>query len=100
MARPDLLEKGNYFISSPKRVSFQEVSVAHMELRDAMKILRCGPKLRGACNTQVLRCSGIVAVLPLKLLGAEEFCVKILRPAPNGPVIVGSTGKMEDVHEI
>ena len=29
------------------------------------------------------RCSGIVAVLPLKLLGAEEFCVKILRPGPN-----------------
>ena len=39
-------------------------------------------------------------VLPLKLLGAQEFCVKFLRPAPNGPVIVGSTGKMEDVHEI
>ncbi len=33
MAPRNLLEKGNYFISSPKRVSFQEVSVAHMELR-------------------------------------------------------------------
>ena len=48
---------GTKIISSPKRVSFQEVSVAHLELRDAMKILSVRDLL-------VLRCSGIGGPIP------------------------------------
>ena len=77
---------GTNFVSSPKRVSFQPFLVFWWTLGADLSYVE--PAIRRYCGAPVL---------PLKLLGAEEFCVKILTSGTNGPVKANNCPTLMDL---